>query len=179
MKTKMNKKEQEYKELMDKQHIPCELCKENFEIFNKLLKTIQIYQPDFYLPNTKTYIEIIGSRQAYSYNENKYENFRKQYPELDFKILTPNGIPYHTNKKLDIKAYKFTKEEIRKAKDVLINKPEEIQTIMDNLEIEYSKAEIAVKLGKCSQYVYLLHRGKIKPKLISLLILLRLLNDKP
>jgi len=172
-----HQKEKQYQELMNKQNINCEVCEEYFEVFNELLGKIQKYFPDFYLPDTKTYIEIVGSRQAYSANQNKYTDFKKQYPELDFRILTPDGKPYHSTKRLDIRWYDFRKTEIEYAKDILNNKPKEIKLIIEKLEKEFSNAEIAIRLDKSSQYAYNLKKGNIKPKLVSLLILIKLLKE--
>ena len=49
------------------------------------------YRPDFFLPNEKLYIEVIGTRQAYHTNKDKIDKFKKLYPYIKFIIVDSNG----------------------------------------------------------------------------------------
>lgn len=52
------------------------------------------YEPDFFLPNENLYIEVIGTRQAYLHNKNKYKLFKKLYPHIKFIIVDFGNTPY-------------------------------------------------------------------------------------
>jgi len=45
------------------------------------------YQPDFYVVDVSTFYEVCGSRQAYSYQREKIECFRKTYPNLKLEVI--------------------------------------------------------------------------------------------
>lgn len=49
------------------------------------------YSPDFYDAEKNVFIEVSGSRQAYHQNKEKYEKFKRYYPQLKFEIRNPNG----------------------------------------------------------------------------------------
>ena len=49
------------------------------------------YSPDFYDGETNTFIEVSGTRQAYSRNKDKYKLFRKTFPQINFEIRNPDG----------------------------------------------------------------------------------------
>jgi hypothetical protein len=56
------------------------------------------YQPDFYVVEDNEFVEVAGTRQAYSYNRKKYEVFRLAYPNLKFRIVDANGWMYSNGK---------------------------------------------------------------------------------
>lgn len=49
------------------------------------------YHPDFYDAKRDVYIEVIGSRQAFYQNREKYTLFCKEYPSINFEFRTPDG----------------------------------------------------------------------------------------
>ena len=49
------------------------------------------YTPDVYDVERDTYIEIVGSRQAYHANKEKYKMFRQCYPNIKFEIRHYTG----------------------------------------------------------------------------------------
>jgi len=49
------------------------------------------YSPDFYDGETNTFIEVSGTRQAYSFNKDKYQKFRETFPKLSFEIRNSDG----------------------------------------------------------------------------------------
>lgn len=49
------------------------------------------YTPDFYDAERNIFIEVVGTRQAYHSNKEKYEQFVLKFPALKFEIRTPNG----------------------------------------------------------------------------------------
>ena len=49
------------------------------------------YTPDFYDAKTNTFIEVSGTRQAYSANKDKYQKFRDLYPKLNYEIRNSDG----------------------------------------------------------------------------------------
>jgi len=49
------------------------------------------YTPDFYDQRRDIFIEVVGSRQAYHQNKEKYEEMAKLFPHLSFEIRTPDG----------------------------------------------------------------------------------------
>ena len=51
----------------------------------------EMYTPDFYDSERNVFIEVAGSRQAYHYNKEKYEMFKKSYPKIEFEIYTSDG----------------------------------------------------------------------------------------
>ena len=51
----------------------------------------EIYSPDFYDGEINTFIEVVGTRQAYHKNKHKYDLFRKIFPLLKFEIRTSDG----------------------------------------------------------------------------------------
>ena len=56
------------------------------------------YQPDFYIPSTKTYIEVKSSIHDYRANEIKIKKFRRIYPNIKLKIVDPSGNELKKNK---------------------------------------------------------------------------------
>jgi len=59
-----------------------------------ILSSGKSYEPDFYLPEEKKYIEVVGTRQAYYAIKNKIKLFREEYPGLKIDILFYLGFPY-------------------------------------------------------------------------------------
>jgi len=49
------------------------------------------YTPDFYDKRKNVFIEVIGTRQAYHKNKDKYDLFRAEYPEIHFEIRKSDG----------------------------------------------------------------------------------------
>jgi len=49
------------------------------------------YKPDFYLPDTNEYIEVVGSRQAYHSNKKKITQFQQFF---DIHYRRPDGKPF-------------------------------------------------------------------------------------
>lgn len=49
------------------------------------------YTPDFYDKERKVFIEVVGTRQAYSQNKDKYAVFVEDFPEIKFEIRTFDG----------------------------------------------------------------------------------------
>lgn len=49
------------------------------------------YLPDFYDAKRDAYIEVVGSRQAYSKNRDKYSMFCEEYPMIQFEFRMPDG----------------------------------------------------------------------------------------
>jgi len=64
----------------------------------KLKKTT--YRTDFYCPEDNTYYEVVGTRQAFHSIKPKLREFIKTYPEINFKIVKPNGKLYPYNRAL-------------------------------------------------------------------------------
>lgn len=49
------------------------------------------YTPDFYDANTNTFIEVIGTKQAFFANNEKYASLKKLYPKIKFEVRLSNG----------------------------------------------------------------------------------------
>ena len=49
------------------------------------------YQPDFYDGARNVFIEVAGTRQEYSFNKDKYEQFKKDYPLISFEVRGTDG----------------------------------------------------------------------------------------
>ena len=49
------------------------------------------YTPDFYDKKRNAFIEVAATRQAYSYNKEKYEKLTEMFPKIVFEIRTPDG----------------------------------------------------------------------------------------
>jgi hypothetical protein len=49
------------------------------------------YTPDFYDPQSGTFIEVVGTRQAYHVNKHKYAAFKARFPTICLEILNVNG----------------------------------------------------------------------------------------
>jgi len=49
------------------------------------------YSPDFYDIQRNVFIEVSGTKQAYSQNKYKYELLRLLFPEIKFEIRKPDG----------------------------------------------------------------------------------------
>lgn len=58
------------------------------------------YQPDFYDGERNVFIEVVGTRQAFSQNKAKYKEFIKAYPKINFEIRQINGDLVDLNEKL-------------------------------------------------------------------------------
>jgi hypothetical protein len=87
----MYPKEKEFADLLNKQHKKWIYPTKRFN----LGKTT--YRPDFYLPNERLYIEVVGSRQAFHANKNKIILFKKLFPHIKFIIVDykNNPLPYN------------------------------------------------------------------------------------
>ena len=49
------------------------------------------YQPDFYVPVSNTYYEVIGSRQALHQNHLKVSKIIREHPEIKLLLVRPSG----------------------------------------------------------------------------------------
>ena len=49
------------------------------------------YRTDFYCPDNDTFYEVVGTIDSFYENRQKYEDFKKQYPNIKFEIVSPNG----------------------------------------------------------------------------------------
>lgn len=70
------------------------------------------YRTDFYCLEDNTYYEVVGSRQAFHSNKNKINEFIELYPDLNFKVVIPNGKIYRSfYRKTAIKNFKIYMKE--------------------------------------------------------------------
>jgi hypothetical protein len=74
-------REKQFADLLDKQGRKWEYPCQRFDLGSTT------YRPDFYLPKERLYIEIVGSRQAYSSNRRKIAQFIKLYPKIKFQVI--------------------------------------------------------------------------------------------
>ena len=49
------------------------------------------YTPDFHCPKEDIYYELVGTRQAWHQSKRKLELFKKDYPDINFKIIFKYG----------------------------------------------------------------------------------------
>ena len=49
------------------------------------------YEPDFYDGKRHVFIEVAGTRQAFCNNREKYKEFTKTFPKINFEIRQVNG----------------------------------------------------------------------------------------
>lgn len=56
------------------------------------------YTPDFYDGERNVFIEVVGTRQAYHQNKEKYELFIQKFPLLAFEVRDSNGEIYESKK---------------------------------------------------------------------------------
>lgn len=49
------------------------------------------YEPDFYDCDRNVFIEVAGTRQAFEANREKYHEFIKAFPQLNFEIRRTDG----------------------------------------------------------------------------------------
>jgi hypothetical protein len=49
------------------------------------------YEPDFYDVERKIFIEVVGTRQAYSSNLDKYHAMRKEFPDFKLEVREAGG----------------------------------------------------------------------------------------
>ena len=71
------------------------------------------YTPDFYDQEKNVFIEVVGTKQAFHRNKEKYKEFKKIYPGINFEIRESNG------KIIDItKPKPPTQEEMRKNESI-------------------------------------------------------------
>ena len=54
------------------------------------------YTPDFYDPIDDLYYEVCSSRYVYNTSKSKIAAFRKAYPNINLKIVKPDGTPIAT-----------------------------------------------------------------------------------
>lgn len=50
------------------------------------------YQPDFYDGERNVFIEVVGTRQAFHDNKEKYKKFVEAYPKINFEIRLTTGV---------------------------------------------------------------------------------------
>lgn len=77
-------REEEFLERMQNLGIKTERCRHVF-----LLKGGVKYTPDFYIPIVNTYIEVIGTRQAFQQNKAKYQE-AVNFLGINIWFVTPN-----------------------------------------------------------------------------------------
>jgi len=49
------------------------------------------YSPDFYDGERNTFIEVSGTRQAFSANLDKYKEFKRNFPSINFEVRKIDG----------------------------------------------------------------------------------------
>jgi len=59
------------------------------------------YQPDFYDPESNVFIEVVGTRQAYHANKNKYHQMKKLFPLINFIICKEDGSVLTEDERID------------------------------------------------------------------------------
>lgn len=64
------------------------------------------YSPDFYDKQKNLFIEVAGTRQAFHSNKQKYKKFKKVFPNINFKVLTPSGVELNNAYQSEVKRYK-------------------------------------------------------------------------
>lgn len=75
------------------------------------------YQPDFYCPEDNTYYEVktrLSSAETF-----KLLTFKKYYPYVEFKVVSPNGYSYYSKGSGEYLAMLEKKLNILKTKDIL------------------------------------------------------------
>lgn len=60
------------------------------------------YTPDFYDGRRNAFIEVVGSRQAYHANKEKYQSLRSRFPKISFEIRTLDGALIEIDKNLRV-----------------------------------------------------------------------------
>jgi hypothetical protein len=55
---------------------------------------VVFYRPDFFIPRDNVYIEVVGTRQAFSLNKRKYALFIRLFPDKTLLIKNPDGTDY-------------------------------------------------------------------------------------
>jgi hypothetical protein len=58
---------------------------------------IYFYRPDFLRLDNNTYIEVVGTRQAFSINRKRYVRFPKYFPNYKLRIVRPDDSDYIMN----------------------------------------------------------------------------------
>lgn len=64
------------------------------------------YKPDFHLPGTSIYYEVVGTPSVFSARRHVYQEFRDLYPHLTLFIIKPDGTeldprkPYYSDRTL-------------------------------------------------------------------------------
>ncbi len=92
------------------------------------------YTPDFYVIEDKTFYEVIGTRQAFSYQREKIESFRLNYPKLQLEVVNVkawrNGSGA-ARKKTVVRGYQrvFLNRALKRAIES-IEHPNEIQSLL-------------------------------------------------
>lgn len=77
-------RERNFKTNIERLNIKVEVCRDTF-----VLKDGTKYTPDFYLPDLNCYVEVMGTRQAYSYNKEKYKSIIETHA-LNIMFITPD-----------------------------------------------------------------------------------------
>jgi hypothetical protein len=118
------------------------------------------YKPDFYDARRDTYIEVVGSRQAYSQNKCKYDLLIEQRPDIKLEFRSPdgellcseNGRSFHK---------KARKKSVRKATLKNMDGASNIQKIIDgrNLSIEKAAEMCGLPESTVRSHYYGLRKG--------------------
>lgn len=72
------------------------------------------YTPDFYDGKRNMFIEVVGSRQAFNANKEKYKIFIKKFPKLKFEIRDSKGNIYRPISDLHLDFRTFEAQHIEK-----------------------------------------------------------------
>lgn len=70
------------------------------------------YLPDFYDEKRDVYIEVVGSRQAYFNNKDKYVIFCREYKDIQFEFRLPSG------EKLELRNGRMERHSVKKIKEM-------------------------------------------------------------
>ena len=106
--TPLHFREKDFKRNIERLGIKAEVCMDTF-----LLPNNTKYTPDFYLPQLNCYVEVIGSRQAYTHNLEKYQTilfshaFNILFITSDFSFLAPELFLRLKNRPCSIKECPF------------------------------------------------------------------------
>jgi hypothetical protein len=111
------------------------------------------YTPDFYDVNRNTYIEVVGTRQAYHQNKAKYELIRILYPDVSLEIRNYTGEIYtpkyssNSSFRTSLKIKRFPNTQYPIAKTIGISQSALSMILNGKRGIG---AGVALKMAKCT-----------------------------
>ena len=114
------------------------------------------YRPDFKDNRRNVLIEVIGSRQAFHFNREKYEIFKSEYPDVDFEFRDWKGNKIEHGDVPHFKTEKSCKLTKYKAKNAIS------RYILEN---NMSPFDLSQKMGLHASTVHRHVHGKLKPTL--------------